>query len=74
MSAIPSPHEQCTTSTFWCQALAQIAQHLLVKLGEGGALDLIEDIAMTDGWSPELAYIVLCILKPQAVIGEERAA
>jgi hypothetical protein len=59
-------------SPFWLTALAGLACHLVTILGEGDALDLVQDVADHPDWSDELEYLALRILKPNAPVGLER--
>jgi hypothetical protein len=61
-------------SSFWQEALASLAKRLVVVFGEGAALDLVHDVAAQVGWSAELEYLALRLLKPCAPIGKERSA
>ncbi len=72
ITAIRSTHSEYTRH--WHIAVDKVAQAFRNAVGEDTALDLLNEQAKRDGWTPELVYMGLRILKPFAPIGQEAAA
>ena len=63
-------------SHLWLETLSSLADVLREVLGVSIALDLLREIAVEyGGWTPELQYLGLRLLKPAALpLGSEVAA